>query len=92
MGNQLVEFPKKKVFHLDIRTLALSVETFDEPITCLALRNHGVSVVCRHSHARPSLLPFSSSPVRRAAVSRSWTEAQGCIISLNRYLSITPLM
>ncbi|KAI9572890.1 regucalcin [Boletus coccyginus] len=41
-----VDIRENKVFHLDTRTLALSVETFDEPITCLALRSHGEGLAC----------------------------------------------
>ncbi|KAG9314435.1 hypothetical protein JVU11DRAFT_5232 [Chiua virens] len=41
-----VDICENKVFHLDTRTLALSVETFDEPITCLALRDSGEGLAC----------------------------------------------
>jgi hypothetical protein len=38
-----------KGFHLDTRTLTLSVETLDEPIACLALRNHREGLSLRTS-------------------------------------------
>ncbi|KAF8560433.1 regucalcin [Imleria badia] len=41
-----VNICENKVFHLDTRTLALSVETFDESTTCLPLRNHGEGLAC----------------------------------------------
>ncbi|KAH0838370.1 hypothetical protein J3R83DRAFT_6652 [Lanmaoa asiatica] len=43
-----------------------------------------------HSLTQLSLLLFSSLPVQRAAVSRCSREGQGCVISVNHYLSITP--
>ncbi|KAF8140179.1 regucalcin [Boletus edulis] len=41
-----VDICENKIFHLDTKTLTLSVETFDEPITCLALRNKGDGLAC----------------------------------------------
>ncbi|KAG6381250.1 regucalcin [Boletus reticuloceps] len=41
-----VDICENKIFHLDTKTLAFSVETFDEPITCLALRNNEDGLAC----------------------------------------------
>ncbi|KAI0034317.1 SMP-30/Gluconolaconase/LRE-like region-domain-containing protein [Vararia minispora EC-137] len=38
--------PQSQVFHLDIRTLELSIDQYDEPITCLALRRGGRGLAC----------------------------------------------
>jgi sugar lactone lactonase YvrE len=37
-------FPMPQVFHVNIDTHELAVEQFEEPVTCLALRQNGAGV------------------------------------------------
>lgn len=39
-----VDISENKVFHVNIDTLELAVEQFEEPISCLALRQNGAGV------------------------------------------------
>ncbi|KIJ68356.1 hypothetical protein HYDPIDRAFT_173106 [Hydnomerulius pinastri MD-312] len=41
-----VDICENKVYHLNTDTLQLEAETFDEPITCLALRKNGEGLAC----------------------------------------------
>ncbi|KAF8807485.1 regucalcin [Phlegmacium glaucopus] len=41
-----VDISQKKVFHVNISNLVLSIEQFEEPVSCLALRRQGAGLSC----------------------------------------------